>query len=78
VQINSSHLAELSRFGIGVQDLVDPRRNIFVGTWHYSKMIRKYGSTWQAVGAYHSEMPELRNRHAFDVNRIWTKYGPDL
>jgi len=72
MQINSVHLPELARYGVGAQDLVvDQCRNIFVGAWHLKKMIRKYGPCWSAVGAYHSETPQLRDRYAAEVHAIW-------
>ncbi|MGS0741442.1 lytic transglycosylase domain-containing protein [Glaciimonas sp. GG7] len=77
MQINSIHLKELSTHGVSQQDLLDQCKNIYVGAWHYKKMIRKYGDTWMAVGAYHSETPKFRDPYAADVRKIWIKYGLD-
>jgi soluble lytic murein transglycosylase-like protein len=73
MQINSVHFKELLYYGITPNDLTenDQCKNIFIGAWHYKKMIRKYGNTWTAVGAYHSQTPHLRDAYAADVYRIW-------
>jgi soluble lytic murein transglycosylase-like protein len=75
MQINSVHFSELARYGIAPSDLTDQCKNIFIGAWHYRKKINKWGNTWQAVGAYHSETPALRDRYAAEVYQIWLRYG---
>ena len=74
MQINSVHFKELSAYGVLPTDLLEPCKNIYIGAWHYKKMILKYGNNWVAVGAYHSETPALRNQYALDVYAIWTRY----
>ena len=73
MQINSVHFKELSAHGVSPYHLAeqDQCKNIYVGAWHYKLMIQKYGNTWTAVGAYHSETPNLRDQYAADVYRIW-------
>lgn len=73
MQINSVHFKELSAYGVSPYHLAeqDQCKNIYVGAWHYKLMIQKYGNTWTAVGAYHSETPKLRDQYAADVYRIW-------
>lgn len=73
MQINSIHFKKLSFYGVTQMDLADSDqcKNIYVGAWHYKRMIAKYGNTWAAVGAYHSETPHLRDAYAADVYRIW-------
>lgn len=77
MQINSVHFQELSSYGVFPDDLLDHDqcKNIYIGAWHYKKMVKKYGNTWTAVGAYHSETPKYRDPYAADVYRIWLKYG---
>jgi len=75
MQINSVHLPDLARFGITGKSLLDPCTNIFVGARHYKKMVLKYGNTWTAVGAYHSENPQFRDPYARNVATIFTRYG---
>lgn len=76
MQINSIHFKELAKHNVHPDDLKgDQCKNIFVGAWHYKKMILKYGNTWTAVGAYHSETPFYRDRYSNSVYKIWLKYG---
>ena len=53
--INSVHLNDLRAFGIGREQLLTGCVNVNVGAWLLSKKIKKYGNTWRAYGAYHSE-----------------------
>lgn len=53
--INSVHLGGLGTFGIGREQLLSGCVNVNVGAWLLSKKIKKYGNTWRAYGAYHSE-----------------------
>lgn len=75
MQINSIHFPELASYGVAPPELLDQCKNVFVGAWHYKKMIRKYGNTWEAVGAYHSETPALRDAYARDIQQILRRYG---
>lgn len=77
MQINSIHLPELAAYGISADALKDRCVNIFVGARHYKKMLLKYGNTWTAVGAYHSETPLHRDAYARDVEAIFRKYRLD-
>jgi lysozyme-related protein Hpa2 len=70
MQINSVHLPALSRFGISAVDLMNPCASIFVAAWHLRRMIVKYGDTWTAVGAYHSETPAERDRYGRSIEAI--------
>ncbi len=63
-QINSVHFKELAKYGIQPNDLWDPCTNTFVAAWRLRQKMNKYGNTWSAVGAYHSETPHLRDRYA--------------
>ena len=75
MQINSIHFKELSGHGVVPNDLLDQCKNIYIGAWHYKKMIRKYGDNWNAVGAYHSETPRLRDQYAREVYLILVRHG---
>jgi lysozyme-related protein Hpa2 len=70
MQINSIHLSALSTYGINSQLLMDPCASIYIAAWHLRKMILKYGNTWRAVGAYHSQTPAERDKYAAQVRRI--------
>lgn len=70
MQINSIHLPVLARYGVSSADLMNPCANIFVAAWHLHKMMVKYGNTWTAIGAYHSETPAERDRYAHAIQAI--------
>ncbi|MCY0853655.1 lytic transglycosylase domain-containing protein [Cupriavidus sp. D39] len=63
MQINSVHLGELKRFGIAPAQLMVPCTNVMVAAYLYRKKIDRYGNSWLAVGAYHSETPEYRDAY---------------
>ncbi|TBR75365.1 MAG: BapC protein [Burkholderiaceae bacterium] len=69
--INSIHMPSLARFGISVRSLYDPCTNIYVGAWLLKKEILKYGYTWAAVGAYHSNAPALSADYQWKIYRRW-------
>lgn len=76
--INSVHLKELSKFGIGPSHLADPCLAAYVGAWMYRKKVQKFGNTWNAVGAYHSETPSLMSAYATKIKAIvdnWSRQG---
>ncbi|MDO9099670.1 MAG: lytic transglycosylase domain-containing protein [Caldisericota bacterium] len=61
--INSIHFKELSRFGITERELMDPCVSTFVAAWKVSRKIAKWGNTWFAIAAYHSETPYFNGRY---------------
>ncbi len=68
--INTVHLEELGKRGITVQHLMDPCYNVMIGAWMLSKHIAARGVTWEAVGAYHSKTPSLRDRYSEKVRKV--------
>lgn len=55
MQINSSHLRELSKFGITERILyTEPCTNVNVGAWILAKSMAIHGNTWKAVGSYNT------------------------
>lgn len=71
MQINSIHLRTLGRYGISAKQLMSPCVNIYVAAWHLKAMVRKYGNTWTAVGAYHSESPAERQRYIRGIQALF-------
>jgi soluble lytic murein transglycosylase-like protein len=67
MQINSSHLPVLQRYGIGEQHLYDPCVSIHVGAWILGANFQRMGYGWDAVGAYNAKSPEKRVRYAWKV-----------
>lgn len=52
MQINDFWLPTLKRYGIGVDELMDPCTSLNVGAWILAQNIRQMGYGWEAVGAY--------------------------
>ncbi|WP_322074716.1 lytic transglycosylase domain-containing protein [Burkholderia cepacia] len=68
MQINSSWLPMLHRYGITRASLFNACVNAYVGTWILSQNIARLGLNWQAVGAYNAATPALRVRYASKVH----------
>jgi len=69
MQINSSWLPTLRKYGVEEKDLYDPCTSIQVGAWILSQNMRRMGVTWEAVGAYAAVSPEKRIQYAKKVQR---------
>jgi soluble lytic murein transglycosylase-like protein len=70
MQINSVHLPKLAQYGISRSTLMEPCKNVYIAAWHLRQKMNKYGNTWAAIGAYHSESPPLRDRYAQQIAGI--------
>lgn len=68
--INTAHASDLSRFGIGQQELLNGCTNALVAAWLYSKQVERFGNNWLAVGAYHSKTPSLRDAYAQKIYAV--------
>ncbi|SAK71287.1 lytic transglycosylase, catalytic [Caballeronia pedi] len=75
LQINSIHFPDLARHGIPHRALTDPCVNVFVAAWLLKQKMVKYGNTWRAVGAYHSESPKYRDAYARSIQQILVGWG---
>jgi hypothetical protein len=72
--INSIHLNNLSKFGITERELLDGCVSIYVRGWLYRQKMAKYGNTWEAVGATHSETPRYRDAYIAAIQKILRKW----
>lgn len=68
MQINSSWLPSLSKFGIGRAELKDACTNVNIGAWVLAQNIAQYGDTWRAVGAYNARSP---SKQAIYIQKVW-------
>lgn len=74
-QINSIHLPALAGYGIAPTALYDGCVNVYVEAWILKQKMVKYGNTWRAVGAYHSETPAKRDAYARSIRQILIRWG---
>ena len=54
MQINSSWIPTLSKFGVDPQSLFDPCISIDVAAWILSDNIKRFGRNWQAIARYNA------------------------
>ncbi|RDU98277.1 lytic transglycosylase [Trinickia dinghuensis] len=74
-QINSVHFAELRRYGVPPGALKDACVNTYVAAWMLKQKMIRYGNTWHAIGAYHSETPSLRDQYARSIHSVLVSWG---
>jgi soluble lytic murein transglycosylase-like protein len=74
-QINSSHFGELRRNGVPPGALKDACVNTYVEAWMLKQKMIRHGNTWQAIGAYHSETPKLRDEYARSIHAVLVSWG---
>lgn len=74
-QINSVHFAELRRYGVPPSALKDACVNTYVAAWMLKQKMIRYGNTWHAIGAYHSETPMLRDQYARSIHAVLVSWG---
>ena len=66
MQINSYWLR---KWQIPLERVLDPVTNVTLGLCILKYEMRRYGSTWKAVGAYHSKNPARQKRYVQKVAR---------
>jgi len=74
-QINSVHFGELRRNGVPPGALRNACVNIYVAAWMLKQKMLRYGNTWRAIGAFHSETPRLRDQYARDIHAVLVSWG---
>lgn len=57
MQINTSWLPTLAKFGISKSSLMNACTNTYVGAWILASNISRMGYRWEAVGAYNARNP---------------------
>lgn len=79
MQVNSQHFDELARYGIKPEHLTtDPCMNIYTGAYYLAIAFKKWGVSWEAVGAYNAgfrrneRQDQRRLAYASDIYRIYT------
>ena len=75
LQINSIHFARLAGYGISQAALYNECVNVYVAAWLLKQKMIKYGNTWQAIGAYHSETTDRRDAYARAIETILVSWG---
>lgn len=70
-QINSIHLAELSRAGFVPADLHDVCLSSNAAALLLARKMLRFGNTWSAVGAYHSTSAAKRDVYAAKVQKVF-------
>ena len=55
MQINSIHFRQLSLWGINESNILNPKINIYAGSYLLSRHIHERGFNLQAIGNYHSK-----------------------
>lgn len=74
MQINSSHLSRLKKYGItAVRLLTEPCLNVHVGAWILSDAIARFGYTWKAIGAYNAASDSKRIAYAKKVYAMYAR-----
>ncbi|TKC79100.1 lytic transglycosylase domain-containing protein [Trinickia terrae] len=74
-QINSVHFGELRRYGVPPGALKDACVNVYVAAWLLKQKMIRYGNTWKAIGAYHSETPQPRDQYARGIYKVLVSWG---
>jgi len=62
MQINSIHFRRLALWGINERNIMDPKVNIYVGSWLLSEHIKEHGFNLQAIGNYHSKTQAYKEK----------------
>ncbi|WP_047249731.1 type III secretion system invasion protein IagB [Chromobacterium subtsugae] len=76
MQINSLHLPRLRQLGVDEKRLLgDACLSVIVGASILSDMMKRYGYSWEAVGAYNAGVgPERRTLRMRYARQVWQRY----
>ena len=75
MQINSTWLPTLKRYGVTQQALFNPCISADVGAWILADNFNRLGITWDTVGAYNAISPWKRVKYATGVYNKLVKYS---
>lgn len=73
MQINSSWLPILNKYGITENHLFDYCTNIYVAAWIVAQNIYRLGYTWEAIGAYNAKSHKKRLAYAKKIADVVQK-----
>lgn len=76
MQINNTHLSRLKKLGVDKQRLLkEPCTSVIVGASILADMMKIYGYTWEAVGAYNAgTSPKMMKTRMAYAKKIWMRY----
>lgn len=78
MQVDSQHFNELANYGIKPEHLLsDPCMNIYTGAYYLAIAFKKWGISWQAVGAYNAGFKKTETqaqRRYFYARKIEATY----
>ncbi len=72
MQIDSRWFPILAKYGINAKTLLDACTSIDVGAWILADLFRRFGETWEAVGAYNASCTTLKGD---DCRRARMRYA---
>ncbi|AOJ10110.1 lytic transglycosylase domain-containing protein [Burkholderia mayonis] len=75
MQINSSWLPTLARYGIRREHLYNGCVSAYVGAWILASNVRRFGPTWKAVGAYNAVTSSKQLAYASAIYRRYMQQG---
>ncbi len=75
MQVNTSWLRTLARYGIRREHLFNACTNAYIGTWILASNIRRFGPTWKAVGAYNATSGSKQLIYANAIYRRLQRQG---
>lgn len=75
MQINTSWLPTLSRYGIRREHLFNGCVSAYVGAWILASNVRRFGPNWKAVGAYNAVTPSKQLVYASAIYRRFMQQG---
>lgn len=66
MQINSSWLPTLNKYGITLNSLLDPKTNIMVGAWVLSQCHASFGESWKSIDCYNKGARKAKNNSKYN------------